>query len=46
MIKKFKKSFMSLILFLMYANNIYATTTGTYTVSEKEKLFFYLLEYF
>ncbi len=34
MIKKFKKSFMSLILFLMYANNIYATTTGTYTVSE------------
>ena len=25
---------MSLILFLMYANNIYATTTGTYTVSE------------
>jgi len=33
-IKKFKKSFMSLILFLMYANNIYATTTGTYTVSE------------
>lgn len=35
MVKKFKKSFMSLILFLMYANNIYATTTGTYTVSEK-----------
>lgn len=33
MIKKIKKSFMSLILFSMYSNNIYATTTGTYTVS-------------
>lgn len=33
--KKMKKSLMILILFLMYANNIYATTTGTYVVSNK-----------
>lgn len=32
--KKMKKSFMSLILFLMNTNNIYATTTGKYVVSE------------
>lgn len=37
--KKLKKSFMSLILFLIYTNNIYATTTGHYTVSEKNNEF-------
>ena len=32
--KKLKKSLISLILFLFYTNNIYATTTGTYTVEK------------
>lgn len=32
--KKIKKSFISLCLFLMYSKNIYATTTGTYVVEE------------